>query len=723
MKQSPAVLNVGTRSSELALIQTRSVIRQCRSLAPQAAWQEVPFTTPGDRDLATDLRESPADFFTRDLDQALLAGTIDCAIHSAKDLPGPVPEGLDWCWLPWREDPRDALIRPIGKGLDTMPPEGRIGVSSARRDAYCLRRFPSARLAPVRGAILQRLKQLDDGDFDLLLMAGAALVRLGLERRITEWIPLEDLPPPDGQGVLAMTFRAGDERFLLLRRRFVRAVTFAAAGVGSAGACTLDNLHALQRCEVCLHDVLLGRDLLELLPPAVRCVDVGKRCGQHSVPQDEITSLITVHARRGQRVVRLKGGDPGIFGRLAEEVAALDALRLPYRVLPGVSSLNAATTGTGMLLTRRGVSRGFTVMTPRKEGGGLGSVAAAERAKLPIVFFMAVSAAGEVASQLIADGMAPQTPAAAVFGAGSDQMKTVRSDLSGLAARLAEAAGDLPGLLIVGEAASYAYGDWGALEGRRVLLTASRALQDKAAGLVSDYGGVPVCRPLIRLVASPEGLEKARQLDRYDWVVLTSPSAVRVFGELLAKAGVDVRSVPRLVSCGEGTSREMKQTGYVPFLDPPADFGGDALLAAVRPHVAPGLRVLRLRSDKAGPELAEALRGMGATVDDCVLYLNEPIRHETRPEFDVVFFASASAVEAFDAQWGTQPLEGKFVVAIGKPTLAALKRRRVRADLVAPEATVEATIEALAEHCVREALAGHLGDASVLAGKDVPDCT
>jgi uroporphyrinogen III methyltransferase/synthase len=649
-----------------------------------------------------DLRQSPADFFTKDLDDQVLAGILDCAVHSAKDVPDPVSDGLDWVWLPWTEDARDVLIRPKGLTVESMPANGRIGVSSERREAYCHTRFPGARQSPIRGTIEERLRQLDRGDFDLVVMAGAALNRLGLQDRITEWIPAALLPPPDGQGTLALTFRAGDERFQKLRRLFVKSVTFAAAGVGSAGACTLEALNALKRCDVCLHDTLLGHDLISMLPATVKCVDVGKRCGQHSMPQNETTYLITRYARRGLRVVRLKGGDPGVFGRLAEEVEALDELGMPYRVMPGVSSLSAATSTTGKLLTRRGVSRGFTVMTPRKEGGGTGSVNADERRTLPIVFFMALSVADAVAKQLMEEGMSPRTPAAVVYGAGSDQSFSITSDLADIAARIKETDTDLPGLLIVGEAAKYQYPNWGALQGRRVLLTASHALQDKAADGVNDFGGIPVCRPLIKLEPTAKALECIRAISSYDWVVLTSPSAVRCFGEVLRDGWVDLRKVPKLVTCGGGTSRELWALGLQADIEPKTDFSADSLLKTVEPLMGARPRILRLRSDKAGPALAGALRAMGGTVEDCVLYHNLPIPQGVKPVCDVAFFASASAVEVYDQQWGADSLKGVLVVAIGKPTLAALTKRGIVVDLVPPEATVESSMEALAAHYVQK---------------------
>lgn len=706
-------LRAGTRASRLARVQTRDALDRMEKCFPGVTFEDVAMSSPGDRDLTTDLRETPADFFTRDLDDKVLAGEVDCAVHSAKDVPDVVRPGLDWFWLPWGEDVRDAVILPPGRRIEDLGEGARAGVSSDRREAYCRRRFPSAVLKPIRGNIEERLRQLDGGEYDLLIMAAAALVRLGLENRIHEWIPVEDLPPPDGQGRLCVTFRAGDKRLERIRSLFVKAVTFAAGGVGSAGTCTLDVLNALRRCDICLHDDLMGPDLLDHVPPGVECVHVGKRSGRHSLPQEEITGLIAKYARTGRRVLRLKGGDPGIFGRLAEEVDALDLLALPYRALPGVSSLVAATTGTGMLLTRRGVSRGFTVMTPRVSGGGVGSVGAETRAGLPMVFYMAVSVTGQIAKELMDEGLSPDTPAAMVYGAGGDRSFTVRGALTDIGDKVARIETDLPGTLIIGEAARYGYRtEFGPFQGRRVLLTCSHSLLEKASTLVYDFGGIPVCRPLIKLVTTAEAAGSVRKIGSYDWIVLTSPSAVRCFSELLRDTRTDLRAVPKLVSCGGGTSEELARMGLRADIEPPSDFGADGMLTTVADLVKPGLRVLRLRSDKAGDDIAVALRRGGATVDDCVLYRNESIEYDAKPEYDAVFFASASAVEAYDRQWGVGSLAGRTVAVIGKPTLSALEGRGCAADVVGPEATVESCLTALAGRYANEALASVLEKAT-----------
>jgi uroporphyrinogen-III synthase len=172
------------------------------------------------------------------------------------------------------------------------------------------------------------------------------------------------------------------------------------------------------------------------------------------------------------------------------------------------------------------------------------------------------------------------------------------------------------------------------------------------------------------------------------------------------------------VSCGGGTSQELRAIGLRADIEPASDFGADSLIEDVLPLVTPGLRVLRMRSDKAGAEVADALRAHGAAVDDCVLYTNEAIPQGEAPLFDDVFFASASAVEAFAGQWGMERLAGKTVVAIGKPTLAALKQRGRSADLVGPEATVESSLTALALECVRRALRETLAAAANSDGRN-----
>ncbi len=682
MNGSSKVFRAGTRNSRLALWQTNQVLTRFRALFSEAEFQTLEIITPGDADRITDLRESPSDFFTRTLDEALLDGRIDFAVHTAKDLPDPVPDGIDWFWLPDSGDRRDVLVGSLNPKV--------IGVSSERRAEYAKKRFPAAGCKPVRGNMEERIQQLDEGKFDLLIMAGVALQRLGLEDRITEWIPLNELETSESQGALAVTFRKNDPRLCAIRSLFVKSVTFVGAGV-CAGHCTLDGLHALRTAEVCLYDALMDESLLHYLPETARKVYVGKRLGAHSQPQEEINQLLCDWVRKGLRTVRLKGGDAGIFGRLAEEVDALEALGLASRVLPGISAMQTAAANTGILLTRRGVARGFSVMTPRLQGGGLGSVSGSARTELPVVFYMSVGVADQLAQELIDDGLSGDTPCAFVFEAGSDRERVLRGTLGNLP-EMDEDIRKLAGLLIVGEIARYGFKPLGALGGQRVLLTCSEALIPRAVQAVHDFGGRPVVRPLIRLERLPQHFQG---LENYDWIALTSPSAVRCFHELLLKEKIDLRRLPKIMSVGSGTARALQKTGLGCDLMPDSDFSAAGLLKAAAP-VVKGQKILRLRSQKAGPELADGLRAAGAAVTDCILYRNVFVKYADRPEFDAVYFASASAVESFVAQWGADVLKTKTILAIGDPTRTALKSAGLNATVIGEMASVEESLKAFA---------------------------
>jgi uroporphyrinogen-III synthase len=304
-----------------------------------------------------------------------------------------------------------------------------------------------------------------------------------------------------------------------------------------------------------------------------------------------------------------------------------------------------------------------------------------------------------MAKQLLDEGWKKTTPVSIVYDAGSDNEEIYRSDLLTLQSQItnlkSKIAEDAPGLVIIGAAAGTAYRrDTGALAGQRVLVTCSEALLEKASLRITDFGGFPILRPLIKLVACA----MQRDVTTFDWIVLTSPSAVQLFMEQ-AKKG-DLRKLPKIMTCGPGSASALKAFGMAPDLMPPMDYSAEGLAALLQAHDFTGQRVLRLRSEKAGTLLADVLREKGATVEEAVLYTNEWIRYEKLPIFDTVFFASASAVESFCGQFGAEKLQGKLIVAIGKPTEAALAQVGCKAQIIGDEATVEGAITSLAKDAV-----------------------
>ncbi len=281
-------------------------------------------------------------------------------------------------------------------------------------------------------------------------------------------------------------FAAGDALVQRIRSLFVSKVVMAGAAP-RLGMCTLEAVEAMRHAEVCLHDTLFDLEILKQLPAHAKVINVGKRCGKHAVKQPEINRMLLDYAREGKRVLRLKAGDPGIFGRLCEETDTLSEYGLPFQVQAGVSSLSAATTATGLLLTRRCVHRGFTVMTPRCAGGAIGELDP-HSMDMPVVLFMATHILAESFEKLQQCGMAAETPASIIFDAGTP----VQTVITGTVATLPGMVADLPsrtGLVYAGAGAGYdLWPDFTPLAGRRINVLNTN--NPDLARRVSDLGGV-----------------------------------------------------------------------------------------------------------------------------------------------------------------------------------------------------------------------------------------
>ncbi|BDG59224.1 hydroxymethylbilane synthase [Caldinitratiruptor microaerophilus] len=224
-------IRVATRGSRLALAQTEWVVARLREAHPGLDFQVVTLRTAGDRTQRAGIplsRVGGKGLFTRELEEALLDGRVDLAVHSLKDLPSDLPSGLTLGCVPPREDPRDALLSPDGRGLRDLAPGTRVGTSSLRRTAQLRRLRPDLELAPVRGNVDTRLRKLATGQYGALVMAAAGLHRLGLRDRISAYLAPEECLPAAGQGALGIEVRDGDEAILALLRPLHDPVTAAA---------------------------------------------------------------------------------------------------------------------------------------------------------------------------------------------------------------------------------------------------------------------------------------------------------------------------------------------------------------------------------------------------------------------------------------------------------------------------------------------------------------
>jgi len=235
------LIKSGCRNSKLSLIQTENALNAIKEDLPKLEFKIIGIQSFGDKNknINLDSPEAPEDIWTRELDEMLLNGSIDIAVHSAKDLPPKLHPKIDFFWLPWSEEPGDVLIFRKGQTEKDLPKKPIAAVSSERRSIYVKEKYPKAILKPIRGTIEERIAQLDNGDFDILLMAEAALNRLHLQDRISFKIPLKDLPPPEGQGKIAITFLKHNATALILRDLYIQPVTFVGAGPGDPELLTI----------------------------------------------------------------------------------------------------------------------------------------------------------------------------------------------------------------------------------------------------------------------------------------------------------------------------------------------------------------------------------------------------------------------------------------------------------------------------------------------------
>jgi uroporphyrinogen III methyltransferase / synthase len=452
------------------------------------------------------------------------------------------------------------------------------------------------------------------------------------------------------------------------------------AGPGDPGLITVRAAELLAVADVVVHDRLSAPNLLDLAPPDARRIDVGKTPRGASVPQERINELLVEHGRAGRTVLRLKGGDPFVFARGAEEAAALEAARIPYEVVPGITSAIAAPAYAGIPVTLRYSSTSFTVVTghedPAKQRSDVDWEAIA-RVGGTIVVLMGVANLRRISEALISGGLPPTTPAAAVrWGTRSDQT-TVRATLATLHEReLAP-----PSTIVIGEVASERL-DWferRPLFGRRVVVTRSAGQAGELSGALRRAGAEVIEVPTISIAEPGDGgraLDAAvSRLSGFDWVVLTSPNGARRFCSRL-RDGRDLAGV-RIAAIGPGTVAALREHNLVVDLLPER-YVAEALLEVFPdPPSTRSARVLIPRAAVARDVLPDGLRGRGWQVEVVEAYRTVPAElseadRARLAEAHAITFTSASSVTNFVAAAGEDRVP-PVVVTIGPVTAGAAR--------------------------------------------------
>jgi uroporphyrinogen III methyltransferase / synthase len=483
------------------------------------------------------------------------------------------------------------------------------------------------------------------------------------------------------------------------------------AGPGDPGLMTARSLELIASADAIFYDRLIPPGALDGARPDAELVYVGKAPGEPVVPQGEINERLVEAAREGKSVVRLKGGDPFVFGRGGEEGEALRAVGVEFEVVPGVTAGVAATAYAGIPVTHREDASAVAFVTghedPEKDGTALDWQALA-RFPGTLVFYMGVRRLAANATALIEAGRDPEEPAAAVERGTMDAQRTVVATLGTLAEAVEREGVGAPALIVVGAVVerreSLAWLERRPLHGRRVVVTRARAQASGLAATLRALGAETVELPAIRIEPRIEGEEVRRAIGRigeYDLICLTSPNGAHLLLEALAAAGLDARALgsATIAAIGPGTAQALAEHGIAADVVPER-FVAEELVEALAGVEVDGRRVLVARAAEARDVLPDALRERGAEVDVVPLY--ETVREEPEAAAveaaqgaDYVTFTSSSTVRNLTEALGERFPAAARIVSIGPITSEAARAAGLEVHVEAERHDVDGLVAAL----------------------------
>jgi len=482
------------------------------------------------------------------------------------------------------------------------------------------------------------------------------------------------------------------------------------AGPGDPDLITWKGRKLLAAADSVLYDNLANEHLLELTPKACEHVYVGKKKSVHAFPQEEICRMMVERARRGLTVVRLKGGDPFIFGRGGEEVEALVEAGVSFEVVPGVTSPLGIAAYSGVPLTHRAHTKVVTFVTGHDVAGiDWSKIGQSET----LVIFMGIFSIHEIAAEIIKGGRSAGTPAIAVrWGTRPDQ-ETVTGTLATIADRIDQAQIKPPATVIIGEVVSlHEKLNWFEklpLFGKRIVITRAQdqagELSERLRALGADAIELPVIS--IEPPADPAPLDRAiDELATYDWLIFTSVNGVRFFLERLDQSKYDLRSLKaRICAIGPATRRAVENLHLKVDLMP-EEYVAEGVLKAFAGETLSGKRVLLPRAAVARDLIPAELGKLGARVDVVEAYRNvippnaaaraHEIFGARKPDW--ITFTSSSAVNNLLAIAGREALHGLRIASIGPVTSATARAHGLTVDVEAKQFTLDGLVESILNH-------------------------
>lgn len=486
------------------------------------------------------------------------------------------------------------------------------------------------------------------------------------------------------------------------------------AGPGDAELLTLKGKRLLETCDTVIYDRLASEKLLEYVKDSCECIFVGKIVGNHALGQKEINQIIIEKARTSEVVVRLKGGDPFVFGRGGEEALALKEEGIAYEIVPGITSAIAAAAYAGIPVTHRGCSQSFTVITGHtaEEDENIPDTMA-DMAKIPgtLIVLMGMGNLERITEKLLEGGKHPDTPVAVVSNGTTPWQREVRGNLTDICRKVKEEGIAAPAIIIVGSVAGL---DMKAsvihpLSGVRVGITGTKEIREKLTKQLEELGAAAVTVGALELVdysEKPEFDQALQLLEQYRWVVFTSSNAVKLFFQRLRKLSVDYRKLShiRFAAVGSGTAKVLLEYGFYADLVP-EDYSAVNLAQELCKTVIPTEKLLIPRAVQGSEDLITILQEKNILCDDIKIYdvVNNPnlteLTHTRLKQLDYLVFSSSSGVHGFfQNNSRIEVLKDTKIVCIGEATRKTLYEYGFEDVLSSKEASVNGIVERIEDH-------------------------
>lgn len=487
-------------------------------------------------------------------------------------------------------------------------------------------------------------------------------------------------------------------------------VILVGAGPGDPGLITVKGQSVLESADVVVYDRLVGEGILNRIPDTAERINVGKASSNHLVPQERINEMLVEKAKQGKTVVRLKGGDPFVFGRGGEELELLSENGIEYEVIPGITSAIAGPAYAGIPVTHRDFCSSMHIITGHARAGKAPDLRfeALVECGGTMVFVMGVSAVGYICDGLINAGMPEDTPAAVVENGTLPVQRHVLATVSTLESKAREAAIHSPALIIVGKVCAlsekFGWFERAPLFGKTVLVTRPKERAGTLSAKLRALGAQVIELPCIetRIIKDNSALLKAvSAMDKYKWLAFTSPAGVDAVMESLFSAGLDVRAFAavKLAAIGSATGAQLRRYGLSADLIPEV-YDAENLGKALVENCAENVLILRARD--GSPELTAALDLAGISYDDIPVYTTSccaDVSDELRSMLqsgavDAVTFTSASTVRGFSGCFPDGDFSGLTGICIGQQTAAEAEKYGIK-RIVSQRATIDSLVEAL----------------------------